>query len=60
MSQTYIKLINFREGAGSRGASISHASRQFVYVRPKLRYRIYFERSTLKHTIKLELVIDEA
>lgn len=60
MSQTYIKLIDFREGAGSRGVSISPASRHFEYVRPKLRYRIYFERSTLKHTIKLELVIDEA
>ena len=60
MSQTYIKLIDFRENAGSRGFSISPATRQFEYVRPKLRYRICFERSTLKHTIKLELVIDEA
>ena len=59
-SQTYIKLINFREGEGSRSASISPAARQFEYVRPKLRYRIYFERSALKHTIKLELVINQA
>jgi len=59
-SQTYIKLINFREGEGSSGTSIFPATRQFEYVRPKLRYRIYFERSTLKHTIKLELVINEA
>ncbi len=60
MSQSYIKLIEFREDGGSRGVSISSATRQFEYVRPKLRYRIYFERSTLKHTIKFELVIDEA
>jgi len=59
-SQTYIKLVNFQEGAGSSGVSISPANRQFEYVRPKLKYRIYFERSALKHTIKLELVMDEA
>jgi len=59
-SQTYIKLIDFRDGAGSRGASIPAVSRQFEYVRPKLRYRIYFERLTLKHTIRLELVMFEA
>ena len=58
MSQTYIKHVNFREGEGSWGTSISPANRQFDYVRPKLKYRIYFERSTLKHTIRLELVID--
>ena len=59
-SQTFIKLVNFQECEGSRAAFISPATRQFEYVRPKLRYRIYFERSTLKHSIKLELVIDEA
>ena len=59
-SQTYIKLTHFREGEGSRTASIFPTSRQFEYVRPKLRYKIYFERSVLKHTIKLELVMDEA
>lgn len=58
-SQTYTKLYNFQEGEGSRSASISPATRQFVYVLPKLRYRIYFERSALKHTIKFELVINE-
>ena len=59
-SQTYIKLIDFREGAGSSGTSIFPASRQFEYDRPKLRYKIYFERLTLKHTIRLELVMVEA
>jgi hypothetical protein len=59
-SQTYIKLINFREGEGSSGIPISPATRQFEYVRPKLKYRIYFERLTLKHTIRLELVMVEA
>ena len=56
-SQTYIKLINFREGEGSSGISISPATKQFEYVRPKLRYRVCFEISTLKHTIKFEPVI---
>ncbi len=59
-SQTYIKLVNFQECEGSRAAFISPATRQFEYVRPKLKYRIYFERLTLEHTIRLELVMVEA
>ena len=32
--------------------------RRFESVRPKLRHIIKFERASLRHTIKLELVVD--
>ncbi len=57
-SQTYIKLIHFNVSGGSRNMAATQANSRFKGVRPKLRHIIKFERATLRHTIKLELVVD--
>jgi len=59
-SQTYIKLVNFEEGQGSSSVSISAVNRWFVTDQPKFQFKVYFDRATLKHTIKLELVMNHA
>jgi hypothetical protein len=59
-SQTYIKLITFQEGEGSRSGSIPATNRWFVTDQPKFKFKVFFDRATLKHTIKLELVMAHA
>ena len=58
MSQTYIKLINFNVNENSRNMATTDVDRRFESVRTKLRHIVKFERATLRHTIKLELVVD--
>ncbi len=58
MSQTYIKLIYSRSSKSSPDASGNVVNQVFGGIRPKLRHIVKFERASLRHTIKLELVAD--
>ena len=59
-SQTYIKLSTLQEGEGSRSGSMPATNRWLVTDQPKFKFKVFFDRATLKHTIKLELVMAHA